>query len=246
MENKKDAKPQCDSELPIDDQENVERLYFVADAEHERRNDRGNARPGRTDYINGRLTAPEGNGHVRRLRSDSGPNCDIGDLAKPAILGRRGRNNGDQARNGGKIQVEGRSDAGGVVNAELRRSEQRDSQERGIQESDAGCSDGNLGDTIKPGLERHAGNERNGNEPGRIGADAIRPVATASGAGLVNGFWRDADWIYCRDEKYRAVEPGTFPLVTGAAARMGRLRGYGNAIVAPQAQAFIESYLDLG
>jgi len=27
-------------------------------------------------------------------------------------------------------------------------------------------------------------------------------------------------------------------------SRIGRLRGYGNAIVAPQAQAFIESYLE--
>lgn len=58
-----------------------------------------------------------------------------------------------------------------------------------------------------------------------------------------NGFWGNADWLYCRDGKYRPVESGTFPLVDGAAARVGRLRGYGNAIVAPVAVAFIESYL---
>lgn len=58
-----------------------------------------------------------------------------------------------------------------------------------------------------------------------------------------NGFWADADWLYCRDGKWRPVESGTFPLVDGAAARVGRLRGYGNAIVAPVAVAFIESYL---
>lgn len=61
--------------------------------------------------------------------------------------------------------------------------------------------------------------------------------------GPVNGFWRDADWIGCTDGKCRAVEPGTSPLAHGAPARVGRLRGYGNAIVAPQAQAFIEAYL---
>lgn len=55
-----------------------------------------------------------------------------------------------------------------------------------------------------------------------------------------NGYWRDADWLYCRDGKWRAVEPGTFPLVNGASARVGRLRAYGNAIVAAQAQIFIE------
>ncbi|MGC0054550.1 DNA cytosine methyltransferase [Brucella pituitosa] len=59
-----------------------------------------------------------------------------------------------------------------------------------------------------------------------------------------NGLWSDADWLHCRDGKWRPVEPGTFPLAHGAAARVGRLRGYGNAIVAPAAQAFIEAYLE--
>ncbi len=76
----------------------------------------------------------------------------------------------------------------------------------------------------------------------------------------VNGFWRDADWLLCRDGKWRPVEPGTFPLVDGAAARMGRvepgvarvassnrtgrLRGYGNAINAQAAAAFISAYME--
>jgi len=59
----------------------------------------------------------------------------------------------------------------------------------------------------------------------------------------VDSFWRDADWLFCRDEKLRPVEPGTFPLADGAPARMGRLRGYGNAINAEAAKAFIGSYL---
>ena len=58
--------------------------------------------------------------------------------------------------------------------------------------------------------------------------------------GPTNGLWRDADWLGCRDGKWRPVEPGTFPLAHGASARVGRLRGYGNAIVGPQAQAFVE------
>lgn len=75
----------------------------------------------------------------------------------------------------------------------------------------------------------------------------------------VNGFWRDADWLFCRDGKWRPVEPGTFPLVDGASARMGRvepgvarvassnrvgrLKGYGNAINAQAAAAFIRAYV---
>ena len=58
------------------------------------------------------------------------------------------------------------------------------------------------------------------------------------------GYWRDADWLFCRDGKLRAVEPGTSPLATGDPARVVRLRGYGNSIVAPVAQAFIEAVME--
>jgi DNA (cytosine-5)-methyltransferase 1 len=70
---------------------------------------------------------------------------------------------------------------------------------------------------------------------GRGGADS-RPSAT-------NGYWRDADWLFCRDGKWRPVEPGTFPLAHGAAARVGRLRAYGNAIVPQAAAEVIGAYL---
>ena len=56
--------------------------------------------------------------------------------------------------------------------------------------------------------------------------------------------WRNADWLFCRDGKWRPVEPGTFPLAHGLPARMGRLRGYGNAINIQTAQIFIEGYIE--
>ena len=59
-----------------------------------------------------------------------------------------------------------------------------------------------------------------------------------------NGHWGNADWLLCRDEKWRPVEPSTFPLVDGATARVGRLRAYGNAITAQVAQGLIESYME--
>jgi hypothetical protein len=76
---------------------------------------------------------------------------------------------------------------------------------------------------------------------------SARTTSSADGyTGPVNGFWRDADWLPCIDGKARPVEPGTFPLAHGIAARVGRLRAYGNAIVAPCAEQFIRAYLDLG
>ena len=59
-----------------------------------------------------------------------------------------------------------------------------------------------------------------------------------------NGHWRNADWLHCRDGKWRPVEPGTFPLAHGAPARVGRLRAYGNAIVPQAAAEVIGAYLD--
>ena len=61
--------------------------------------------------------------------------------------------------------------------------------------------------------------------------------------GPTNGLWRDADWLFCRDGSWRPVGPGTFPLAHGAAARMGRLRAYGNGLCAAQAAGFINAYL---
>ena len=58
-----------------------------------------------------------------------------------------------------------------------------------------------------------------------------------------SGAWSDFDLVYCRDGKARRVEPGTFPLADGVPARVGRLRGYGNAIVPQVAAEFVKAYL---
>jgi DNA (cytosine-5)-methyltransferase 1 len=77
-------------------------------------------------------------------------------------------------------------------------------------------------------------------------AEGVGPsqLAGSSGdlrPGPVNGLWRDADWIYCRDGYWRPVEPGTFPLAHGAPSRVGRLRAYGNAICLEAATAVVEA-----
>lgn len=107
-----------------------------------------------------------------------------------------------------------------------------------------------MGNAEQPGPQ---GRERSGNVELHRAAGSDGPIATAgifnelefaSGERrATNGFWSNAEWIACRDGKARPVEPGSPPLVTGAAARVVRLRGYGNSINAPQAAAFIEAYM---
>lgn len=119
-------------------------------------------------------------------------------------------------------------------------------------------SAGWLGDSNNSRLERHLGND------GTAGRE--RATGSVAAAGLhsrpleVNGFWRDADWLFCRDGQWRPVESGTFPLVARFAKslghgksslramagrnRTGRLKGYGNAINAQAASAFINAYME--
>ncbi|WP_411959643.1 hypothetical protein ACK56M_09850 [Pseudomonas sp. s4] len=76
------------------------------------------------------------------------------------------------------------------------------------------------------------------------GMDTLLNGCNSGWPGPVNGLWADADWLFCRDGKWRPVEPGTFPLAHGATARVGRLRAYGNAINAEAATHFIAAYLE--
>lgn len=56
-------------------------------------------------------------------------------------------------------------------------------------------------------------------------------------------FWSGTEWRIGQDGKIRPIEPGTFPLAYGIPARVGRLRGYGNAIVPQVAAEFIKAFL---
>lgn len=102
---------------------------------------------------------------------------------------------------------------------------------------DAGDA-GDADDAERAGLEGHAGNERYGNRPGWLDADAAR---SASETGATRGFWSGCDWWYGRDGKWRPTEPGIFPLAHGAANRVVKLRGYGDAIVPQVAAEFVKA-----
>lgn len=83
---------------------------------------------------------------------------------------------------------------------------------------------------------------RNWNNAGNDGQQLDAAVKNDT-ASPTKGYWRDADWLLCRDDKWRPVESGTFPLADGIAGRVGKLRAYGNAIVAPVAEEFIRAYM---
>jgi len=73
-------------------------------------------------------------------------------------------------------------------------------------------------------------------------SDGVKRDSADDGPNSTNGFWRDADWLFCRDGKWRPVEPGSFPLADGLTNRVGRLRAYGNAVNAKASEIFIRSY----
>jgi len=82
--------------------------------------------------------------------------------------------------------------------------------------------------------------------PNRHG-DSVEPTGPAvchRRSGEDHGGWAFADWLRCRDGKWRPVEPGTFPLAHGVSGRVGRLRGYGNAIVPQVAAEFIQGFTE--
>lgn len=94
---------------------------------------------------------------------------------------------------------------------------------------------GNAGDTRSQGHRRF----------GKINDAERREVARrcAAPASLLNG---ESEWLWLDDGQgfCRPVEPGSCPVVDGAAARVVRLRGYGNAIVAQVAANFIGAFCD--
>lgn len=99
--------------------------------------------------------------------------------------------------------------------------------------ADSGCFSGESRDCGEKNVEAQSAGTANGR------------YQSTRRSSPVSGFWSDAEWVYCRDEKYRAVEPGTFPLAHGAPQRVGRLRGYGNGIVAQAAEEFIKTYREV-
>lgn len=108
-----------------------------------------------------------------------------------------------------------------------------------MPEADGGCSAVWAGDAVSAGLEGHPGHGHDCEKYGWLHQDEDRPVAPSSGP------WDTYDIMHFTDGKKRRIEPGLAPLAHGIPARMVRLRGYGNAIVPPLAQEFIQAYMSI-
>ncbi len=124
--------------------------------------------------------------------------------------------------------------------------ENRGQKTKGISKSIKYNTTGNMANTDTTGLQgRQFGcqhNQKTGERSESTHGTTGQSCASADETelpGPTNGYWASADWLWCRDEKWRPVRPGTFPLAHGITGRVGKLRGYGNAIVGPAAKEFL-------
>lgn len=134
---------------------------------------------------------------------------------------------------------EGRRQVGADGRGGSERSGAKGLDERSLHGGALGGSRG-LGDASGTRTGRDAGAGARAQEGATVRAVGDAPLAP----GATGGFWSAPDWVYCRDGKYRPVEPGTFPLAHGAPARVGRLRAYGNAIVSEVAATFVKAFME--
>ena len=220
-----------------------ERLYWVAYAygsagrqggeNVRRRADGGDAQP-RAGLSGGSVS--DGLGHADSVGAwrDRRP-------IRGAITGDHGQQRADDAGTPGRI--------GGLANDDGNGCQPRREGCEALGHWQAAGSDRSPG-----GMADHLMQQRPDGEPGicLVNDAGGRTESSAAATGLcgdlrpspINGFWADADWLLCRDGKWRPVEPGTFPLAHGAPARVGRLRAYGNSINAKAGEVFIRAVME--
>jgi DNA (cytosine-5)-methyltransferase 1 len=111
---------------------------------------------------------------------------------------------------------------------------------------------GDMADANERHLRGHARDARS--ETGASGGEAWPPDGNAAcgsrgsrgtGDNHPASFWPDAIWLTGADGKARRAQPGIRLLVDGVPNRVGRLRGFGNAIVPPLAAEVIRAFMDV-
>lgn len=174
-----------------------ERAYWVANAYSVISDRRGDVRaPGRDEYSNGGDDDRLADSNHDRQQPGQGAGCRCQCAEQGIDIGRGGEN-------------------GGLGNANVARLE-------GLSGNDCAAGrEGTTGPAAAPGVLDGLANTDNeqysiaisgcGHEHVSTGREQD-PAASARLRGdyrplEVNGFWRDADWLFCRDGKWRPVEP---------------------------------------
>lgn len=181
-----------------------------------------------------------------RLRASARRTSETVLIGWPTPLANNGKGAGNFNRQGG-----GKPSDSSVINWLAHTNNHRQQSGRGAggcgqctkARDDAGrrCPTGSMADSDSHGRKRRLSGRE---DPQRKTINGQAGCGCADcGAGPVNSFWSDADWLHCQDGKWRPVRPGSFPLANGVPARVGRLRTYGNAINIEAAAAFIKSYM---
>ena len=226
-----------------------QRLFFAAD-------NRGSV-GGMGDAFQSRLEGHGGNGDSAAGRAiEAGSTAQASGIDGLAGAASVGCNSGSGLRGSGSsgfggVQPAGSSSVERVADSDRnRRNETRRDQSKAG--NDGAVGDGSAGGVANSiGIRQHAGRggnngEHDGSKPGAAIEDGIVVDAGCPDQHPrpTNGFWADADWLSCRDNTFRPVEPGTSPLADGVANRVGKLRAYGNAINAETAKVFIEAVME--
>ena len=97
------------------------------------------------------------------------------------------------------------------------------------------------GDDGRPGS---VGNPLHDGQPPRQGETGAKAEGGRRLERQGHGFWDDVEWLHFRDGKWRPIEPRLMPMANGVSKRMGRIRGFGNAIVPQVGAEFIRAFLD--
>ena len=198
-----------------------QRLFWVAGMVNTSSERRGEGRP------------EHGLRSGRPAAACAGSGCGMGHAES---LGRRGRQDDEDGRRGQRASAD--TGAVGVAQGDADRS-------RFGEHSGSVAVPSQLASAERAGSRGELA-DATGSEPG-CGELGFQPINRGRDWNASrkerSPFWADAEFRTGADGKARRVEPGLRILANGVSNRVGKLRGYGNAIVPQVAQAFIQAVM---